>query len=191
MKTIFLLLLLLLGSSARAQLNYGNTNTQQVLASLPTVIYDADGSVTYRPTTNMLVNAGWRWVTYVQPPSNGYTMSGSYLVTSTNQMMGTCSLWITNQYSTYDRMVWNYTNAWTPSFVANCKVFRTILRAFGTTETNAVVDGTTMSGWLAAYAQTNTITPQLVSQFLFMGQMYPQLLQYSATTAVFPWFLIP
>ena len=199
MRTFLAILLLTAGLTARAQLNYASTNTQQIITTLPTVLNNSDGSVTYRPTTNMLVAAGWLWITYIQPPSNGYAMTGNYLVTSTNQAYGTCSLRITSQYNlaaaaataqaASDLVL---SNAWRgTAFLTNCQAFRTTLRAFGTTETNAVVNGDTMSTWLAGYAMTNTITPQLGAQLQFMAQMYPQLLLYGTNTATFPWRLIP
>ena len=192
MKKILIILALCLGLSAQAQMNYARTNTQEIVSSLPSILTNANGSITYNPTTNMLVSAGWCWITYIQPPTNGWVVI-SYLVTSTNQTLGTCSLWVKSQYNisqAADAMITN-SPLWTSSFIANCKVFRTTLRSFGTTETNAVVNSDTMSTWLSAYALTNTITPQLMSQFLFMGQMYPQLMQFSTNTASFPWRFIP
>ena len=192
-KILLAVLLLVLCLPVQAQPNYANTNTQQTLSRLPTTLVNPDGSITHNPTTNLIVGAGWRWVTYVQPPSNGYAMSGNYWVTSTNQTYGTCSLWITNQYNTSQSADAIITNSplWTSAFVANCKTFRSTLRLFGTTETNAVVNSETMSTWLGVYAQTNTISPQLTAQLVFMGQMYPQLLNFAPTTATFPWRLIP
>lgn len=176
--------------TALGQMNYANVSNQTITASLPTSL-TGNGTVTYGPGMAQLVAAGWRTITNIAAPPAGWAVD-SYVITNVGAT--TCALAIGSQHNIQIAADAAMTNspAWTTNFVNNCKMFRTILRAFGTTETNAVVTSETMSTWLAAYAMTNTITPQLTSQFIFMGQQYPQILQFgSSTTATFPWRLIP
>lgn len=189
MRTILALLLVGLCLTTRAQMNFANTNTGAIVASLPNVIYKPD-MVIWSPTTNMLIEAGWRIVNSVAAATIGSVVD-SYTIKDLGG--GKCDLLVKTQHNIQAANDASMTNspAWTLNFVTNCQMFRATLRAFGTTETQAVVNADTMSTWLAAYAKTNTITPQLTAQFIFMGQMYPQLLQYSRTTAEFPWRLIP
>lgn len=189
MKLILAILISFLCLAARAQMNFANTNTGAITDRLPNVIYKPD-SVIWSPTVAMLIEVGWRTVNSVQAPTNGWSVD-SYTIQDLGN--GLCNLLIKTQHNIQAANDAFMTNspAWTLNFVTNCQMFRSTLRAFGTTETQAVVNADTMSTWLSVYAKTNTITPQLTAQFIFMGQMYPQLLQYSPTTATFPWRLIP
>lgn len=170
---------------------YVNTNNPNATTSaLPTSLATATG-FSLNPSLAQLQAVGWRTVGTIESPVAGWAVD-SYVVT--NATATTCDLAIATQHNIQIAADAAITNspAWTTNFVNSCKTFRSILRAFGTTETNAVVTADTMSTWLSAYAMTNIITPQLTAQFIFMGQMYPQILQFgSATTAAFPWRLIP
>ena len=170
--------------------NWGSVSPGQWVSVLPNTL-SGSNYITYNPTASQLQSAGWLAIGYTQSPSNGWGVLGNYAISPTSN--GYCSLLITNQYNLQAAADAAMTNSssWTGSFITNMQVFRSTLRLFGTTETNAVVNADTMSTWLAAYAKTNTITSQLTAQFIFMGQMYPQILRWSDTTANFPWRLIP
>jgi len=169
---------------------YANTNGV-ISGVLPSTI-NWSNSITFGPSWDMMASIGWRVITNTQTSSNGWVVTRYNVVDSGNG--SNCYLTIASQYNVQVAADAAITNspAWTSAFIANCQTFRTVLRAFGTTETNAVVNAETMSTWIGAYAKTNTITPQLTSQLMFMSGMFPQILEFGCSnTAAFPWRFIP
>ena len=177
-------------AAVTASAQYANTNGA-ISGTLPSSINWGD-SVTMGPSWDMMAQIGWRVITNTQTSNPGWVVTSYNVVDSGNG--SNCYLTIATQYNMQAMQDAALTNSvwWTREFITNCQTFRAVLISFGTTETQAVVNASTMSTWVSAYAKTNTITPLLTGQLMFMSGMFPQILQFGATnTSLFPWRLIP
>jgi hypothetical protein len=193
MKTLLCILLAALGFTAQAQMNYANVSINTITATLPGTLINDDGSLTFGPSSNTLWTVGWRTVNFVQAPTNGWAVD-TYTISNTTN--GYASLLIGTQHNIRVAADAAMTNSylWTSTFVTNAQKFRAILRASGTTETNAVVTVDTMNAYISTVMSTNALSVLTnLSSFIFMANEAPQLLILgnSDTTAHFPWRLIP
>jgi len=190
MKKILILLALLLSSTIiYAQMRFANTNTGYIGSSLPNVIVKANGDITYQPTTNMLIAAGWRLITSIESPAAGWEVD-SYSISNSAQV-GRCTLKILTQHNIQASIDSSFTNSslWDANLVTNAQAFRRIVRNYlgEGAETNVNITDKAITTW----AIKRTLTAGNVTDILLLGRAASDLKEVSGNTRSFPWHLIP
>jgi hypothetical protein len=196
-KLISIFILISLCSAAMAaQTYFANTNSKAIKTSLPTTLVNADGSITYQPTTNMLRQVGWRLVTSVESPAAGWAVDSYNVVEGT---LGRCSLTIATQHNISAAADAAVTNnpLWTVSLVANAQTYRAILDTYFSEKygpgvaTNFNVTPAMVTKFFSDYSKTNTLTQSNLFDLQLAGRIADDLRDFSGSTVGFPWRLVP
>lgn len=184
--------------SALAQTNVLNTNLPPTyytfvyaipaLPPEPTNLFSSSYYVSDTNSSNPLIDfplisTNWQW--FYESNWNAYNAQSN--------VQFSAQQWFNNQQNpSHDG---RYTNStlWTASFISGAQNYRSIIRAYSGVgaETNAVVTPQTISTFLGqnpGFVSTASNVVNMLSEALFA----PSLLQWGdATTALFPWRLIP
>jgi len=132
------------------QFLFANTNTGAIVASLPTVLTNADLTVNYVPDSTSYQAAGWRTVNQSTIAQQGVCYSPSQYTVLDNGD-GTCTLIGKNTFNTTYSPAQQITNSiyWNADFIAALQQYRNVMRAYQ-----------------GPYGETNIVSAVTIAKFL-------------------------